>query len=539
MTASRASARSRWPACTAPTRLARRCARSTASTPPPTRWCCTPRTSASVAAIASTPAHSARRNIPGSATSARAARWTNALIARAGRKPTARWPSSRSTAPIVWRKANCRSARRCVRPSRCWPATARSSRRFTRSGSSSAAMARAPGAGKRPIARRSHHRNVGARCAPSPGHGCWVPEANAMNIGLSAVAEVAEDDGQQGGNTMAMLISRIRFIVGALALALIVVVAAPAGAQQRNPDSSVNPTASSVKEDQLFNEFNRISGRCTIPDQKACTIEQPAGRDWRHFHEVTLRWIGAISILGMLALLVFFYLTRGMVRIESGRSGRVLVRFSAFERFVHWMTATCFIILALTGLNITFGKPLLLPLIGAEAFTNLSQWAKYAHNYLSFPFTLGVFVIFLMWIAWNIPNRVDVEWLNEGGGMVGHKHPPAYRFNAGQKMIYWIVVLGGGAAAASGYFLMFPFYGTNIADMQIAQIVHGVVALLFVAVMIAHIYIGTIGMEGAFEAMGTGDVDVNWAKEHHSLWLEQEQARTNAPQPRPAATPAE
>src|SRR5580704_14790788 len=163
---------------------------------------------------------------------------------------------------------------------------------------------------------------------------------------------------------MAMLVSRIRFIVGAMALALIVAVAAPAGAQQRNPDNSVNPTASSVKEEALLNELNRISGRCSIPDQKACTIEQPAGRDWRHFHEVTLRWIGAISIIGVFVLLLAFYLIRGMVRIESGRSGRVLVRFSGFERLVHWMTATCFIILGISGLNITFGKPLLLPLIG-------------------------------------------------------------------------------------------------------------------------------------------------------------------------------
>src|SRR6266851_7886196 len=126
---------------------------------------------------------------------------------------------------------------------------------------------------------------------------------------------------------MAMLVSRIRFIVGAMALALIVAVAAPAGAQQRNPDSSVNPTASSVKEDQLLNELNRISGRCSIPDQKACTIEHPAGRDWRQWHEVTLRWIGGIAVLGMLALLVIFYLSRGMVKIEGGRSGRKIVRF--------------------------------------------------------------------------------------------------------------------------------------------------------------------------------------------------------------------
>jgi formate dehydrogenase subunit gamma len=340
---------------------------------------------------------------------------------------------------------------------------------------------------------------------------------------------------------MPKLTARLRFIVGAMALALIVAVAAPATAQQRNPDSSVNPTASSVREDQLLNELGRISGRCTIPDQKACTIEQPAGRDWRHFHEVTLRWIGAISILGMLALLVIFYLVRGMVRLESGRSGRVLVRFSAFERLVHWMTAACFILLAISGLNITFGRPLLLPLIGPDAFTAWSQWAKYAHNYLSFPFTLGVFTIFLMWIAWNIPNRVDVEWLKRGGGIVGHDHPPADRFNAGQKMIYWIVVLGGTAVAVSGYILMFPFYGTNIADMQVAQIVHGVAALLFVAVMLAHIYIGTIGMEGAFEGMWDGTVDVNWAKEHHRVWLEKETAEGHvaAPPPKGKMQPAE
>jgi formate dehydrogenase subunit gamma len=339
---------------------------------------------------------------------------------------------------------------------------------------------------------------------------------------------------------MATLLMRIRFAVGALAL-LIVAVASPVGAQQANPDGSVNPTASSVKEDQLLRELNQISGRCTLPDQKACTIEQPAGRDWRRFHQVTLPWIGGIAILGMLALLVVFYLVRGMVRIETGRSGLTIVRFNSFERLVHWMTATCFIILAISGLNITFGKQLLLPLLGPETFTAWSQWAKYAHNYLSFPFTLGVVLIFLMWIAWNIPSKVDVEWIRQGGGIVGHHHPPAYRFNAGQKMIYWIVVLGGAAVAVSGYVLMFPFYGTDIANMQLAQIVHGIVAVLFVAAMLAHIYIGTVGMEGAVEAMWDGNVDVNWAKEHHSLWLEEEQAKggVSPPTPRGKMQPAE
>ena len=341
---------------------------------------------------------------------------------------------------------------------------------------------------------------------------------------------------------MARLLAQARFIIGSLAVALLVAIAIPAAAQQ---PTQVNPTASSVKaEQQLLNALQSggtVDGRVSIPDQKSGTLIQPGGRDWRQFHEVTLRWIGAIAILGMLALLVAFYLVRGQVKLESGYSGRRIVRFTAFERFVHWMTATCFIILALSGLNITFGKPLLLPLIGEGAFAAWSQWAKYAHNYLSFPFAIGVFAIFLIWIAGNIPNKVDIEWAKRGGGIVGHDHPPAPRFNGGQKMIYWIVVIGGTAVAVTGYLLMFPFYATDIQGMQTAQTIHAIIAVLFVAAMLAHIYIGTIGMEGAFEAMGEGTVDVNWAREHHRLWLEQEMARTgpNETQRQPMATPAE
>lgn len=337
---------------------------------------------------------------------------------------------------------------------------------------------------------------------------------------------------------MTMLLTGIRIFVMAFALLAVAAAPYPANAQQPN---QINPTAQSVKEDQLLNQFGTIRGRGSIPDTRSYTIEQPAGRDWRHFHEVTLRWIGAIAILGILAVLVIFYLWRGMVRIESGRSGRKIVRFTAFERLVHWMTATCFIALGLSGLNVTFGKPLLLPLIGPGAFSAWSEFAKYVHYYLSFPFTLGVVLIFLMWIAGNIPNAADVDWLKRGGGMVGHDHPPAARFNAGQKAIYWIVVLGGGAVAVSGYLLMFPFYGTDVYAMQVAEIVHAIVAVLFVAAMLAHIYIGTVGMEGAFEAMGSGTVDVNWAREHHSLWVEEKMGPTGATEPprQPIARPAE
>ena len=333
---------------------------------------------------------------------------------------------------------------------------------------------------------------------------------------------------------MALIAAGRRFLV---ALAFVAMAALWHGAAAQQPNS-VNPTASAVHEDQLLQQLKTIQGRGSIPDTKSYTIEQPAGRDWRHFHEVTLRWIGAIAILGILAVLVVFYLVRGMVRLESGRSGTTIVRFNAAERFIHWMTATCFIILALSGLNVTFGKRLLLPLMSPEAFTAWSEWAKYAHNYLSFPFTLGVVLIFLMWVGGNLPNRVDVEWLKRGGGIVGHDHPPAERFNAGQKLIYWIVVLGGVAIAVSGYMLIFPFYGTDIETMQNAEMTHGIIAMLFIAAMLGHSYIGTIGMEGAFEAMGQGTVDANWAKEHHNLWLEEER-RAGGVSRTPVATPGE
>ena len=206
----------------------------------------------------------------------------------------------------------------------------------------------------------------------------------------------------------------------------------------------------------------------------------------------------------MLALLIIFYLWRGTMRIEGGRSGRKIVRFNGFERFVHWLTATTFVVLGITGLNITFGRALLLPLVGPEAFSAWSEWAKIAHNYLSFAFTLGVVLMFLMWIGQNFPTAADVDWFKMGGGMgKGDGHAPAYKFNAGQKLLYWFIVLGGAAMIITGFILMFPFYyGLNVGNMELAEIFHGIVGVLFIALILAHIYLGTLGMEGAFEVDG-------------------------------------
>jgi len=329
----------------------------------------------------------------------------------------------------------------------------------------------------------------------------------------------------------------MRFILGVLAVCSVVSLAAPLHAQPQV--APVNPDASAVNEQTLLQQVPRIEGRIDIPNETASVLIQPAGRVWRYFHEVILHWTGVIVILGMIALLGLAYLIMGRIRISAGRSGAKVPRFNSFERFSHWLTAATFVVLGLTGLNITFGKLLLLPIIGPEAFTSFSEAAKYVHNFVSFAFVVGLVLIVVMWMKDNIPRKVDIVWLKEGGGFIRSKHPTAGRFNAGEKLVFWFALGAGAAVSVSGYLLLFPFYVTNIAGMQIAQVVHSIIAVLFIAIIIAHIYIGTLGMEGAFEAMSTGSVDLNWAKEHHELWLEDEIAKGRVPRMPASASPAE
>jgi formate dehydrogenase subunit gamma len=332
-------------------------------------------------------------------------------------------------------------------------------------------------------------------------------------------------------------LARIRLVSFAMTL-LMLVLSAPTIAQKLGPDGAPNPTASVTSERDLFKQVPRVEGRIDIPDTKAAVLIQPAGRTWDYFHEVLLHWGGAIVILGMIAVLGVAYLIMGRLRITAGRSGRKIVRFKAFERFSHWLTAVSFVVLGLTGLNITFGKILLLPLIGPDAFSTVSEVAKYAHNFTSFSFVAGLVLIIVIFFKDNIPEKVDLEWLKQGGGFIKNKHAPAGRFNPGEKAVYWLSLAAGVVVSVSGFVLLFPFYGTNIADMQIAQAVHAIVAVLFIALILGHIYIGTLGMEGAFEAMGTGEVDLNWAKEHHDVWLARKLASEDR-QGQASATPAE
>jgi formate dehydrogenase subunit gamma len=316
-----------------------------------------------------------------------------------------------------------------------------------------------------------------------------------------------------------MMANPISRLIMTLGLVLGVMLAAPAAQAQ------VNPTQQSVNEGALLEALGsggNVAGRITIPDQSAGYLIKPDNKLWAALQGDTLHQISIWAVIGMVVLLTLFYVLRGKIRVDGGLSGRKILRFNTIERFAHWTLASTFIILALSGLNLIIGKTVILPLLGEAAFGTLSAWGKIAHNYLAWPFMVALVMVLLLWVVHNIPNRLDLEWLKQGGGLVKKGvHPPAKKFNAGQKIIFWAVIAGGAALSYTGVMLLFPAEAGTPADWQFFQTIHALTAAVLSAIIIAHIYIGSVGMEGAFDAMGTGEVDENWAKEHHSLWVEE------------------
>ncbi len=307
----------------------------------------------------------------------------------------------------------------------------------------------------------------------------------------------------------------------------------------------------STSDSSFWREIRKGNqGNVSIPDKQAGVMIQSEGDNWRAFRNGPLSTYGVWGLGGILILLALFFLIRGKIRIEAGPSGEKITRFNSLERFGHWLLAISFIILAVSGLNLMYGKYFLIDLIGAQAFGTITAYGKLLHNYVGFAFMVGLAIVFLTWIKDNFPNRHDVIWLLKAGGMFSkHSHPPSRRFNAGQKIIFWLVFLGGVSISMSGIALMFPFQFTLFADtfailnnfglnlptavtpmqeMQLNQLWHAIVALFLIVVILAHIYIGSVGMEGAFDAMGSGEVDKNWAREHHSIWVQEVEAKEQA-----------
>lgn len=294
----------------------------------------------------------------------------------------------------------------------------------------------------------------------------------------------------------------------------------------------------------------------------AATLIQDGGMTWLTWRDGPLRTWGGYLLLGTLALLALFFLIRGRIRIDGPKTGRTLLRFKTYERFGHWLTAGSFVALAVTGILVLFGRVAFIPLFGPEGWAPIAIASKWVHNNISWAFMIGLVMIFFMWVLQNIPNKDDLKWLARGGGIFGKGHVPARKFNAGQKIIFWVVILGGASLSVSGLSLLFPFelpmfaatFGhlndwglpqlvglgplpTDLSpqeEMQYSQIWHGIVAFGMTAVIFAHIYLGSVGMEGAYDAMGKGEVEEQWALEHHSIWAEKVMAERDQTRTTPA-----
>ena len=342
-----------------------------------------------------------------------------------------------------------------------------------------------------------------------------------------------------------------------------------------NPDSAAGiasqlGTLGGASDPELWRALRYGSADITVSSggEVATVLMQDGGMRWLNWRKGPLASWGGYLLLGTIALLILFYLIRGRIRIDGKKTGRTITRFETVERFGHWLLAGSFILLGITGLITLFGRVGLIPLIGKDAFATLAIGSKWIHNNVSWAFMLGLVMVFVMWIVHNLPDRTDLNWLAKGGGLFKKGvHPPAKKFNAGQKLIFWSVILLGVSVSASGLSLLFPFelpmfaatfdklnaigipqliglgeLRTELApheEMQYAQLWHAIVAFIMMAIIIAHIYIGSVGMEGAFDAMGTGEVEEQWAREHHSLWVEEvkEQKTPKAAAGKPA--PAE
>lgn len=290
------------------------------------------------------------------------------------------------------------------------------------------------------------------------------------------------------------------------------------------------PWVTAAADFSLLRGREFVGGITTLPDPDAGFLMQEAGREWRRFHNLQVTVGGGIGVLAVLALLAAFLAVRGRVRLKHGFSGQWVPRFDGYERFNHWMTAISFIVLALTGLILLYGQFFVRPLTGAEAYADVAGASLWLHLGFIIPFIIGVLTMIVLWVRQNGFNRADMIWLKRGGGMLFEtkENPPAYRFNAGQKLIFWAVVLGTLFLLATGLSVMFPFFWLDLQGTQLALILHAIGGLVMVAVILAHIYIGTVGMEGAFSAMWSGEVDRNWAEEHHDLWMQEDRQRQPA-----------
>ncbi|WP_428851530.1 formate dehydrogenase subunit gamma [Imbroritus primus] len=261
----------------------------------------------------------------------------------------------------------------------------------------------------------------------------------------------------------------------------------------------------------------------SLPDPEAGVLIQRTGQKWRMFRNGVITVYGGWLLVGVAVAILGFFLWRGMIPLKTPRTGRMIERFTPMERMVHWTMAISFVALAVSGIIMMFGKFFLLPLLGHTLFGWLTYLLKNIHNIVGPLFTLSIIVGFVMFVKDNLPRAVDWQWVRSFGGLASGRHVPSHRFNAGEKLWFWGgLVVFGIIVSISGWVLDMIVPGMDYfrGTMQVANIVHAIAATIMMAMAFGHIYMGTIGMEGAYRAMRDGWVDEAWAKEHHELWYD-------------------
>ena len=285
-------------------------------------------------------------------------------------------------------------------------------------------------------------------------------------------------------------------------------------AQSSGPIAVPNPGT------ELWRELRGASqGRTQVQGVDTGVLISDAGEKWRQYRTTKLVPYSAVVLGGMLGMFALYYLIRGKIRIEEGRSGRLIRRYTSLEMTVHWTLAITFVTLALSGLILLYGRWVLIPLLGPAGFSVTATVSKNIHNYVGLLFVVIVPIAFFIYLKDSLFNlKVDSKWFLRAGGYLGGDEPSAEKVNAGQKLWYWVAMLTGMVLIATGLILDFPNFQQGRELMQWSHLFHTLTAMVVIAFFFVHLYLATIGVEGALESMVHGHVDANWARQHHDLW---------------------
>ena len=291
--------------------------------------------------------------------------------------------------------------------------------------------------------------------------------------------------------------------------------------------SAVNPEMSKINHpaNELWmnirhgNASEKVTSQVKSVDSTVLINSQ--ADKWARFRMTQLINYGAIALASVVSLILLFYLIRGKVKLSGGLSGKMVHRFTDYERILHWTLALVFIFLAGTGLILLFGRPFLIPILGHEIFSVLASASKEGHNLFGPIFLVSLILMLFRFVRRNIYAKGDLTWLLKGGGFLGKSHVSGGFFNMGEKTWYWLVILIGLGISISGLILVSPNFGQGRIIMELSHVVHGIGAIILIAVSFGHIYLATLGTEGTLEGIKTGYVDLKWAEEHHDRWAKE------------------